>query len=123
MSHSHLGFRARRHPSGVRERGMKTLCEFRIGRTIIVTGAMFAWAWASQQAHSQNSDCSNGCGTYAEYALAQRLHCRQYKTWLALKLPHGLVITGNIPAVESVDCRVCEIPGVSVGNVSKSLRI
>jgi hypothetical protein len=24
--------------------------------------------------------------------------CRQYKTWLALKLPHGLVITGNTPA-------------------------
>jgi hypothetical protein len=74
MSHSLLGFRARRHPSGVRERGMKTLREFRIGRTNIVTGAMFAWACASQQAHSQNSDCSNGCGTYAEYALAQRLH-------------------------------------------------
>ena len=34
-------------------------------------------AWASQQAHSQNLDCNNGCGTYAEYALAQRLHLRE----------------------------------------------
>jgi hypothetical protein len=53
---------------------METVREFGLGRTIIVIGAMFVWAWASQQAHSQNLDCNNGCGTYAEYALAQRLH-------------------------------------------------
>jgi hypothetical protein len=56
---------------------MKTVREFCLGRTIIVIGAMFVWAWASQQAHSQNLDCNNGCGTYAEYALAQRLHLRE----------------------------------------------
>ena len=53
---------------------MKTVGEFCLGRTIIFIGAMFVWAWANQQAHSQNLDCNNGCGTYAEYALAQRLH-------------------------------------------------
>jgi hypothetical protein len=51
-------------------RSKRLLC---LGRTIIVVGAMFVGAWAIQ-AHSQNSDCNNGCGTYAEYALAQRLH-------------------------------------------------
>ena len=98
MSHSHLGFRARRHPSGVREGGMKTLCEFRIGRTIIVTGAMFAWAWASQQAYSQNSDAAMAVVHTQNMRLRNVFTCRQYKTWLALKLPHGLVITENIPA-------------------------
>ena len=34
---------------------------------------MRAKALASQQARSQNLDCNNRCGTYAEYALAQRL--------------------------------------------------
>ena len=53
---------------------MKTVHEFRSGRTIIAFGAMFAWAWASQEARGQNLDCSNGCGAYAEYALVQRLH-------------------------------------------------
>ena len=77
---------------------MKTVREFCLGRTIIVIGAMFVWAWGSQQAHCQNLDCNNGCGTYAEYALAQRLHLRgQYKTCLAIKLQRGLVITRNIP--------------------------
>jgi hypothetical protein len=52
---------------------MKTAHEFWSGRTIVTIGAMFVLAWASQQAHSQNLDCTNGCGTYAEYALAQRL--------------------------------------------------
>ena len=52
---------------------MKTAREFGLCRTIVVIGAMFVWAWASQQAHSQNLDCDNGCGTYAQYALAQRL--------------------------------------------------
>lgn len=73
MSHSLLGFRARPHPSGAQVRGMKTVSEFRLCRTIIVTGAMFVSAWGSQQVRSQNLDCNNGCGTYAEYALAQRL--------------------------------------------------
>ena len=40
---------------------------------VLVIGAMFVSALASQQARSQNLDCNNGCGTYAEYALAQRL--------------------------------------------------
>jgi hypothetical protein len=53
---------------------MKTVREFCLGRTIIVIGAMFVWTLASQQTHSQNIDCNIGCGTYAEYALAQRLH-------------------------------------------------
>jgi hypothetical protein len=61
------------HPSRARVLGMKSVHEFRSGRTIIVIGMTFVWAWASQQAHSQNLDCNNGCGTYAEYALAQRL--------------------------------------------------
>jgi hypothetical protein len=68
-----LGFRARPHPSGARGRGVKTVNETCLDRTIIIIGAMFVWAWASQ-ARSQNSDCNNGCGTYAQYALAQRLH-------------------------------------------------
>jgi hypothetical protein len=59
---------------------------------------MFVSAWASQKAHGQNLDCNNGCGTYAEYALAQRLRLpRQYKTWIALELQHGSVIIRNIP--------------------------
>jgi len=98
MSLSRYPDRARRHPSDVRERGMKTLCEFRIGRTIIVTGAMFAWAWASQQAYSQNSDAAMAVVHTQNMRLRNVFTCRQYKTWLALKLPHGLVITGNIPA-------------------------
>ena len=53
---------------------MKTVREFCLGRTIIVLGATFLWAWENQQTHSQNLDCNNGCGTYAQYALAQRLH-------------------------------------------------
>src|SRR3984957_87337 len=53
---------------------MKAVREFRLGRTIIVTGAMFVSAWANRQAHSQNLDRDNGCRTYAQYALAQRLH-------------------------------------------------
>ena len=53
---------------------METVRAFCLSRTIILIGAMFAWAWTSQQAHSQNLDCNNGCGTYAQYALAQRLH-------------------------------------------------
>jgi len=90
MSHSHLGFRARRHPSGVREGGMKTLCEFRIGRTIIVTGAMFAWAWASQQAHSQNSDAAMAVVLTQNMRLRNAFTCRQYKTWLALRFRKAL---------------------------------
>jgi hypothetical protein len=58
---------------GARVRDMKTVREFSLDRTIKVIGALFVWAWASQQAHSQNLDCNNGCGAYAEYALAQRL--------------------------------------------------
>jgi hypothetical protein len=57
---------------------MKTVREFCLGRTIIVVGAIFGGAWAiqahSQNSDSQNSDCNNGCDTYAEYALAQRIH-------------------------------------------------
>jgi hypothetical protein len=53
---------------------MKTVREFWLGRTMLVFEAMLVWACASQQAHSQNLDCNNGCTTYAEYALAQRLH-------------------------------------------------
>jgi hypothetical protein len=77
---------------------MKTVREFCLGRTIIVIGAMFVWAWASQQAQSQNLDCNNGCGTYAEYALAQRLHLPESIQNLPRdKLQRGLVITRNIP--------------------------
>jgi hypothetical protein len=53
---------------------MKTVREFWLGRTIIVIGAMFMSAWASRQAQGQNLDCNNGCGIYAQYALAQRLN-------------------------------------------------
>lgn len=49
------------------------LNEFWLRRPITVIGVLFVFALASQQAHSQNLDCNNGCGTYAEYALAQRL--------------------------------------------------
>ena len=52
---------------------MNTVNEFWLGRIIKVIGAVFVWAWASEQALCQNLDCNNGCGTYAEYALAQRL--------------------------------------------------
>jgi hypothetical protein len=53
---------------------MKTVRGFWLGRIIIVFEAMLVWACTSQQAHSQNLDCNNGCATFAEYALAQRLH-------------------------------------------------
>jgi hypothetical protein len=77
---------------------MKAVREFWLGQTIIVVGAMFAWAWASQQAHSQNLDCNNGCGTYAQYAMAQRLHLpASIQNMLTLKLKHGSVSTPNIP--------------------------
>jgi hypothetical protein len=77
---------------------MKTVREFALGRTIIVIGEMFVWAWASQQAHSQNLDWDNGCGTCAQYALAQRLHLpASIQKCLTLKLQHDLVITRNIP--------------------------
>jgi hypothetical protein len=68
-----LGSRPRPHPSGARVRGMKSVRIACLDRTIIIIGAMFVWAWASQ-AQSQNLDCNNGCATYAQYALAQRLH-------------------------------------------------
>jgi hypothetical protein len=74
MSHSLLGFRARPHLSSARVCDMKTVRQFCLGGTTIVIGAMFVSAWASHQVYSQNLDCNNGCPTYAEYALAQRLH-------------------------------------------------
>jgi hypothetical protein len=77
---------------------MKTVREFWLDRTVTVIGALFVWAWASQQVHSQNLDCNNGCGTYAEYALAQRLRLpASIQNLDRLELQHGLVITRNIP--------------------------
>jgi hypothetical protein len=70
---------------------MKTVREYWLGGTTIAIGVMYVWG-ASHQARSQNLDCNNGCGTYAEYALAQPLHLSS----IALKLPHGSVITLNI---------------------------
>ena len=52
---------------------MKTVRKPSLGRTKVI-GTMLALACVSQQARSQDSDCNNGCSTYAEYALAQRLH-------------------------------------------------
>src|SRR5580700_10390534 len=71
---SERGNRRRHDGSGTRPVYMETVPAVCLSRTIILIGAMFAWAWTSQQARSQNLDCNNGCGTYAQYALAQRLH-------------------------------------------------
>ena len=83
---------------------MKTVREFCLGRTIIVIGAMFVWAWASQQAHSQNLDCNNGCGTYAEYALAQRLHLPESIQNLPTDKPtlNGLALLWQIKSLERI---------------------
>jgi hypothetical protein len=88
MSHSLLGSRARPHSSSARMRGMKTVREACLDRTIKIISAMFVWAWTSQ-AQSQNLDCNNGCGTYAEYALAQRLHLPES----IQNLPHDKIET------------------------------
>ena len=78
---------------------MKTVREFCLGRTIIVIGAMFVWAWASQQAHSQNLDCRQWLWRIRRIcACATPSLARvEYKTCLAIKLQRGLVITRNIP--------------------------
>jgi hypothetical protein len=78
---------------------MKTLREFWIGRAIIVTGAMFVCARASQQVHTVRTQIAAMAVVHTQnMRFRNAFTCRQYKTWLALKLPHGLVITDNIPA-------------------------
>ena len=53
---------------------MKMVGEYSTGRTNLVFGALIACACASPPAYCQEAGCSNGCGAYADYALAQRLN-------------------------------------------------
>ena len=58
---------------------------------------MFVCASASQQAHSQNLDCNNGCSTYAQYALAQRLHLPSIRVDAESAVSHaeGAILAGK----------------------------